>query len=240
MIYVMSDIHGFYNRYKSIMRQIKLKKDDHLYVLGDCIDRFPDGLAILKELFYKPNVTVLLGNHEHMMLEALTKTPTNHDAVWMWYRNGGDITHDRLKRCTKAYRAEMIEIIRQLPINVEVRCNDIDYLLVHGAPLGYRQRHDDPIIDAVWTRLDRFSVMPPGKTVIFGHTPTDHYQYRRPMSIYHGKNMIGIDCGCAYRDVGRLACLRLDDMKEFYSESDWQPTDDDEFEALKVLLNSKE
>ena len=47
MIYVMSDIHGFYNRYKSIMRQIKLKKDDHLYVLGDCIDRFPDGLAIL-------------------------------------------------------------------------------------------------------------------------------------------------------------------------------------------------
>ena len=96
------------------------------------------------------------------------------------------------------------------------------------------------MIDAVWTRLDRFSVMPPGKTVIFGHTPTDHYQYRRPMSIYHGKNMIGIDCGCAYRDLGRLACLRLDDMKEFYSESDWQPMDDDEFETLQALLNSKE
>ena len=29
---------------------------------------------------------------------------------------------------------------------------------------------------------------------------------------------IGIDCGCAYEDYGRLACLRLDDMREFYSE----------------------
>ncbi|MEA5050658.1 MAG: hypothetical protein VB021_04200 [Oscillospiraceae bacterium] len=30
--------------------------------------------------------------------------------------------------------------------------------------------------------------------------------------------MAGIDCGSGYPDVGRLACLRLDDMKEFYSE----------------------
>ena len=37
------------------------------------------------------------------------------------------------------------------------------------------------------------------------------------MRIYHGSGRIGIDCGCAYPE-GRLACLRLDDMKEFYSE----------------------
>lgn len=29
-----------------------------------------------------------------------------------------------------------------------------------------------------------------------------------------------IDCGCG-TDRGRLACLRLDDMKEFYSDKDW-------------------
>ena len=69
MIYVMSDIHGHISRFKSIMKQIRLKKTDHLYVLGDCIDRHPFGLPILKELYSKPNVTVLLGNHEHMMLD---------------------------------------------------------------------------------------------------------------------------------------------------------------------------
>lgn len=39
MIYVMSDIHGHYSRYRSVMKQIRLLKTDHLYVLGDCIDR---------------------------------------------------------------------------------------------------------------------------------------------------------------------------------------------------------
>lgn len=46
MIYVMSDIHGHMRRYKDIMRQIHLKKDDHLYVLGDVIDRWSHGLPI--------------------------------------------------------------------------------------------------------------------------------------------------------------------------------------------------
>ena len=53
-------------------------------------------------------------------------------------------------------------------------------------------------------------------TVIFGHTPTIFYQPDEPPKIWHGQNLIGIDCGAAYID-GRLACLRLDDMKEYYS-----------------------
>ena len=39
-----------------------------------------------------------------------------------------------------------------------------------------------------------------------------------PMAIWHGRNKIGIDCGCARGADGRLGCLRLDDMQEFYSE----------------------
>lgn len=37
------------------------------------------------------------------------------------------------------------------------------------------------------------------------------------MEIYHGPGFIGIDCGCGTADrVGALACLRLEDMSEFY------------------------
>ena len=43
MIYVMSDIHGCLNRYRNVLRQIRLRKDDHLYILGDVIDRGPEG-----------------------------------------------------------------------------------------------------------------------------------------------------------------------------------------------------
>ena len=46
------------------------------------------------------------------------------------------------------------------------------------------------------------------------------------MKIWNGVNRIGIDCGSGYPEdpsehyskFGCLACLRLDDMKEFYSE----------------------
>ena len=218
MIYVMSDIHGHRARYESIMSQINLQPDDHLYVLGDCIDRHPDGLEILKELYYMPNATVLLGNHEHMMLQALGENPKKDGYLRLWYGNGGEVTHEAWKRYSKAQRAEVIGIIRQLPVNVEVRCNDTDYLLVHGAPLGYKQKIDDAVAASVWTRIDRYPSLPYTQTVIFGHTPTYHYEDAFPLRIYHGIMNIGIDCGCAYEEYGRLACLRLDDMREFYSE----------------------
>ena len=100
MIYVLSDIHGHYNQYKSIMRRIGLQRDDHLYVLGDCIDRNPFGLKILKELYLMPNAAVLLGNHEYMMLDALTKASPENEYIRRWYRNGGDMikSKDDIKR----------------------------------------------------------------------------------------------------------------------------------------------
>lgn len=93
MIYVMSDIHGCDGRYRNILKQIKLKADDHLYILGDVIDRGPRGLSILRETMQKENITLLMGNHEHMMLEVLTD-PDDANALWLWYRNGGKVTHD--------------------------------------------------------------------------------------------------------------------------------------------------
>ena len=54
--------------------------------------------------------------------------------------------------------------------------------------------------------------------MIFGHTPTSNYQADIPMQIWYGDRRIGIDCGCAYGKHGALACIRLDDMKVFYSE----------------------
>lgn len=49
MIYVTSDIHGRIRRFHSILDQIDLKDEDSLYILGDVIDRNPDGIRILRE-----------------------------------------------------------------------------------------------------------------------------------------------------------------------------------------------
>ena len=71
MIYVLSDIHGNLKRFESIMKQINLQPDDTLYILGDVVDRNPDGIKILRKLMKMPNVKMLIGNHEYMMLKAI-------------------------------------------------------------------------------------------------------------------------------------------------------------------------
>ena len=55
MIYVLSDIHGNMKRFDSIMEQINLKPEETLYVLGDVIDRYPDGIKILKSVCFRKN-----------------------------------------------------------------------------------------------------------------------------------------------------------------------------------------
>ena len=60
----------------------------------------------------------------------------------------------------------------------------------------------------------------PDKTLVFGHTPTRLlYQQAgepgQPDRMFRRGGMIGIGCGCAYPG-GRLGCLCLDTVEEFY------------------------
>lgn len=61
MTYVLSDIHGNLQRFKSIMAQINLQTNDTLYVLGDVIDRYAGGIKILRQIMRMPNAEMLIG-----------------------------------------------------------------------------------------------------------------------------------------------------------------------------------
>lgn len=82
MNYVVSDIHGHSKRFESILKQINLKETDTLYILGDVIDRNPDGIRLLRRIMKMSNVKMVLGNHEHMMLTAL------YYPVELWSKSG--------------------------------------------------------------------------------------------------------------------------------------------------------
>ena len=155
MTYVMSDIHGNAARFYSVMKQISLQPEDTLYVLGDVIDRYPDGIRILRLLMRMPNVKLLLGNHEYMMLNALDgPEPGDPRALRLWYRNGGDITHAYLKHIRSSIRREIFDYLHTLPLNLEIEVNGQPYLLVHGGVLDryceHTDRYDDPVHYAVW------------------------------------------------------------------------------------------
>ena len=235
LVYVMADIHGNSRRFNSILEQIRLQPEDTLYVLGDVIDRHGDGVRILRRLMAMPNAKVLLGNHEYMMLQALGQpyepgdTPNLEESRFLWYRNGGEVTHRYWKHIRKTLRAEVIGYLHSLPLNFEVSVNGTNYKLVHGAPVeafpGPCGKHKTSTHFAVWKRLEKADALPGDAVTVFGHTPTKHYRYADPLEVYFGENRIGIDCGSGYPDQpedafapqGRLACLRLDDLKTFYS-----------------------
>lgn len=64
MIYAISDIHGCWDKYRKLLKKINFGLDDTLYVLGDVIDRGPDGFKIMLDMARRPNVVNLMGNHE--------------------------------------------------------------------------------------------------------------------------------------------------------------------------------
>lgn len=66
----MSDIHGEYDRYMAMLDLIQFSEQDTLYILGDVIDRKPGGIEILQDIMRRPNVHMIIGNHEQMMLDS--------------------------------------------------------------------------------------------------------------------------------------------------------------------------
>lgn len=237
MRYILSDIHGNRRRFDSILQQIDLQPQDTLYVLGDVIDRHPHGISILLQLMAMPNVKMLLGNHEYMMLRALGHPYDDNvdtgTALPHWYRNGGSVTHEQFLRLPAETQAQVIQHLLSLPLFYDVQCNGETYKLVHAtAPEDFAGNQDERYLNpahfSLWKRWETAELPRHDYTMIFGHTPTRHYQDCVPMTLYRAAHCIGIDCGSGYpeekdnpnRPYGRLCCLRLEDGKVFYSEEE--------------------
>ena len=198
MKYVLSDIHGNHRAWESIKSQIQFKKKDDLYILGDVIDRGEYGIEILQEIFSSPNMHLLLGNHEYMMLNALgvpyvpndpeVENTSLRERLKLWYYNGGKPTHQVFELLSSDERALLIDHLKGLPLSYEIEVNGNIFVLVHANSSEMMEsivREDIASDDnqlakityfAVWDRdylsLANSFYKQVGKTMIFGHTPT--------------------------------------------------------------------
>ena len=71
MHYVMSDLHGRYDLFLRMLEKISFSACDTLYLLGDLIDRGPDGIQLIRDMMKRPNVIPFLGNHEDMFYRVI-------------------------------------------------------------------------------------------------------------------------------------------------------------------------
>ena len=228
MMYCMSDIHGVGYAFDNIMRQIDLQPDDKLYIIGDVIDRGPDGIALLQRIMEMPNCTFLLGNHEQMMLYAYTHPDEEKRKLNLraWKENSSYSTRAAFERLSAEEQEKLLDFLRNAPIELNFAVGERKYCLVHACPLEcfdaeeafYKGMND--VEYSVWHRVYPEEELLSDRTVVFGHTPTMHFQDNEPQAVWFGDNRICIDCGAGLhsRFGGRLGCLRLDDMQEFYAE----------------------
>ena len=227
--YVMSDIHGEGERFFAMLKEIEFKDEDQLYIIGDVIDRGEDGIDLLEYIMEKENIILLLGNHEYMCRQFYAIDASQTDMI-RWNRNGNEPTLRALKKRSPEQRNKLLKFIRDLPEQIELEIKDHHYLLVHAYP--GKNTHD-----RVWLRptlLTSFDLKGIDK-VILGHTPvvsllvTSSYEDKIACSqrldqqgdhfkIIHTRSFIDLDCGCGHfaYHARRLACLRLDDFKEYY------------------------
>lgn len=230
MTYVMSDIHGEYEKYLKMLDLIGFRDEDELYVLGDVIDRGPEPVQMLKDMSYRPNVYPILGNHEAVALSVLKPlmteiTDKNYSTqinaqtlklVSYWQMDGGDVTLQQFRRLPPEERFALIEYMEEFEPYAVVECKDVTYILVHAGLGNYAP--DKRLSEYT---ADELTMMRPEEEtwyydrdirVVIGHTPTLAVTERAEIHRY--ENVIMIDCGATFG--GRLACLCLETGEEFY------------------------
>lgn len=244
MHYVCTDIHGQYDYFMNILEKIDFDdQEDHMYVLGDVIDRGPDSIPLLEYILYHDNMTLLIGNHEHMMIQALLREDPDQMSLWMY--NAGDVTYEQYLRLPKDQQHELLLRLYRSPLVIpNLTVGDHTYYLAHAShllepitePLMYCHADESQIERAAWDReyrnphpvkqAERYHSLYAkykNTTLVVGHSPVFMCSYKnisrsgRPL-ISRGcsGHLINIDCGCA-RGLP-LACLRLEDQKEFYGD----------------------
>lgn len=230
-IYVTSDLHGHpLEKILKKLEEIDFKESDHLYVLGDCIDRGSDGIKILRWIMCQPNVSLIIGNHELMLLDnrslfegvsvpsVLDLKGAQRQSYCIWTSNGGYYTIDAMGALTDAQAKHLFGFLERAPLYKEIEVNGNKFVLTHsglGAFDNSKPLSEYTRDELVWNRpsLDT-RYYEDGRKVVFGHTPTAVYG-----SEYRGKPIFTdtwIDIDVSYGGGTTPALLRLDDLEVMY------------------------
>lgn len=107
---VFGDIHGEWEKFRSLLRQVQPDFDtDEVVFLGDYIDRGPDPKKVLDFMMTLPKcetIHLLRGNHEQMMLDAFRDFWNQSPSQWdmqLWLENGGDVTFRQIATSTEKF-----------------------------------------------------------------------------------------------------------------------------------------
>ena len=228
MMYVISDIHGHFDSFMELLKRIQFSDNDELYILGDVIDRGPNPIITLNYALSKPNIHLIRGNHEQMMLDSFAffedeLCPTN--MMKNWISNGGYTTFTQFSELLLQEKIELLTKISKLPyyiiknnnilIHAGISCNEnnIDFITDKFTIMNFMDKLDTD--DLLWDRdMVHTNFQIKGYHIYCGHNPIPHI-FKNIDGIYKTKGYTLIDCGVYFYN-GKLACYCIDTDEVIY------------------------
>ena len=228
MTYVMSDIHGNYEAFKKMLREINFKDDDLLYIAGDLVDYGSESMELLCDISMRSNVYAVVGEHDFEALKMLTgfsrmlesgEPPDAEFAAAMkdWVCNGGAPTLEGFRKLDDDMKEGVLDYLSDLALFEEITVKGQTYIIVHAGIRNFCEGIDLEELnpeDFIYEGMDPDGEYYEDKTVVVGHIHTNELPDPDPDMIYYGNGTIFLDCGSDKN--GTLGCLCLDNGKEFY------------------------
>ena len=227
MIYAVSDIHGCTDKYFALLDKIAFSDSDTLYVLGDVIDRGDGGLNVLFDMEKRKNVIPIIGNHESLALgamKAMVKFPGEEalerlrrsKTFILWEASGGEPTVKAFAALDPEKKKAAVDYISVFSVYDSITLPSGKFHLSHTLP-DYKPGldiHSVSYLEFIYGEPDYSKNYGSGEIFVTGHTPTGLIDPDHHGRILRQNGHVAIDCAASYG--GRLGCIRLDDLEEFY------------------------
>lgn len=177
--YVMSDIHGCYKDFISMLEQINFSENDQLILAGDYIDRGVQNFEMLKWIENAPyNVLLIKGNHDVEFAQCINilssfikklniKIFTTEDLLKVYLVIKEDLNNDifdqygTIKQLITNYNIKLSDlnnweqIINAMPYHFKITVNGKKHIITHA---GYIANKDFNIIQDKYEDIESFYI----------------------------------------------------------------------------------
>ncbi len=229
MTYVMSDLHGEYQKFLQMLEKISFSDEDTLYILGDIVDRGEEPVKLLKDISARKNVIPVMGNHDYLACDILKQlideithgtvalAPELMSQVLDWMDDGGINTMLQFRELEASEREYLIDYMSGFPFIEIAEVGGKCFVMCHAGLGNFDKKKklkDYTVYELIAARpdADKRCFDDESVFVVCGHTPTVNICGEN--RIYQSNGNIFIDCGAVFG--GKLGCLCLDTMEEFY------------------------
>ena len=162
-IAVISDIHGNMDALEAVMEDIKKQACEKVFVLGDYAMAGPEPSLVVDWFFKKqfdPAYTMIQGNTDLMIADY-------NEALYQYLKSKAPIMSEALKNDVSLLNSIQKDFLKNLPIQLEVECDEVKILLVHGSP---RRNNEDISPDLKIEEVEEMVENVDANLILCGHT----------------------------------------------------------------------